>query len=239
VLTERDRRILVAVHVQGFMTTELVELAFFPASGNTRSSPSSKAYERLRELWLWNYLERVELPVARVLGGRRPFLYSLGQPGVRFVERRIGTVALPVQARRLDRLDHVFVDHDPQAAAFWANLAAQRRTFTPTVRWWTWLGERELRARRMQVRNPERGFWLPFLPDAYFEVVHADGRVQCGIVEVDMGTLTLRRFARKVRAFEAGLANDVFYRHFKRDEFEVFIASHSSTHSGPASSVRV
>jgi hypothetical protein len=187
------------VHVQGFLTTELVELAFFPPTGSVRSSPSSRAYERLRELWLWHYLERVELPVARVLGGRRPFLYALGQPGVRFVEQRIGTAALPVQARRLDRLDHVFVDHDLQAAAFWANLAAQLRTFTPTVRRWTWLGERELRARRMRVRNPERGFWLPFLPDAYFEVVHADGRVQCAIVEVDMGTLTLRRFAREVR----------------------------------------
>jgi hypothetical protein len=227
VLTERDHRILAAVHVQGFMTTELVELAFFPPSGSARSSPSSRAYERLRELWLWHYLERVELPVARVLGGRRPFLYSLGQPGVPLVERRIGTAALPVQARRLDRLDHVFVDHDLQAAAFWANLAAQLRTFTPTVRRWTWLGERELRARRMRVRDPERGFWLPFLPDAYFEVVHADGEVQCAIVEVDMGTLTLRRFARKVRAFEVALANDVFYRHFKRDTFEVYVLTQS------------
>ena len=227
VLTERDRRILVAAHVQGFLTTELVALAFFPPSGSTRSSPSSKAYERLRELWLWNYLERVELPVARVLGGRRPFLYSLGQPGVRFVEQRIGTAALPVQPRRLDRLDHVFVDHDLQAAAFWANLAAQLRTFTPRVRRCIWLGERELRARRMRVRDPERGFWLPFLPDAYFEMVHADGRVQCGIVEVDMGTLTLRRFARKVHTFEAALEDGVFRRHFKRDTFEVFVLTQS------------
>jgi hypothetical protein len=146
---------------------------------------------------------------------------------MRFVEQRIGTAALPVQARRLDRLDHVFVDHDLQAAAFWANLAAQLQTFTPTVRRWTWLGERELRARRMRVRDPERGFWLPFLPDAYFEVTHADGKVQCAIVEVDMGTLTLRRFARKVRAFEAALEDGVFRRHFKRDEFEVFVLTQS------------
>jgi hypothetical protein len=163
VLTERDRRILAAVHVQGFLTTELVELAFFPPSGNTRSSPSSRAYERLRELWLWHYLERVELPVARVLGGRRPFLYTLGQPGVPLVEQRIGTTTLPVQPRRLDRLDHVFVDHDLQATAFWVNLAAQLRTFTPRVRRWTWLGERELRARRMRVREPRARF-LAALP---------------------------------------------------------------------------
>jgi hypothetical protein len=129
VLTERDRELLVAVHRHGFMTTDLVELAFFPPrTGNgIRSSASSKAYERLRELWLWGYLERIELPVARVLGGRRPFLYSLGRQGVAFVETRMGTTALPVQPRRLDRLDHVFVDHDLKAAALWANLRDELR----------------------------------------------------------------------------------------------------------------
>ena len=65
--------------------------------------------------------------------------------------------------------------------------------------------------------------WLPFLPDAYFEVTHPSGDVQCVLVEIDMGTLTLRRFARKVQAFEAALDDGVFRRHFKRDEFEVLV----------------
>src|ERR1700682_3944511 len=60
VLTDRDRQLLVAVHQHGFLTTDLVELAFFPPSTGSRSSASSKAYERLRDLWLWAYLERVE-----------------------------------------------------------------------------------------------------------------------------------------------------------------------------------
>jgi hypothetical protein len=42
-----------------------------------------------------------------------------------------------------------------------------------------------------------------------------------------MGTLTLRRFARKVRAFETALTHDVFYKHFKRDDFEVFVLTQS------------
>jgi hypothetical protein len=53
VLTERDRQILVAVHQHGFLTTDLVELAFFPPSSGSRSSASAKASERLRDLWLW------------------------------------------------------------------------------------------------------------------------------------------------------------------------------------------
>jgi Replication-relaxation len=227
VLTERDRQLLVAVHQQGFLTTDLVELAFFPPRDGSRSSASSKAYERLRDLWLWGYLERIELPVARVLGGRRPFLYSLGRQGVAYVEQRMGTATLPVQPRRLDRLDHVFVDHDLQAAAFWANLTAQLRTHTPRVRRFTWLGERELRARRMRVRDPDGKYWLPFLPDAYFEITYTDDRIQCALVEIDMGTLTLRRFARKIRAFETALDREVFRKHFKQDEFEVFVLTQS------------
>src|SRR5579859_4766282 len=127
VLSDRDRELLVAVHQHGFLTTDLVELALFPPRCGPRSSASSKAYERLRELWLWGYLERVELPIARVLGGRRPFLYALGRAGVPYVETRLGSWTLPVQPRRLDRLDHVFVDHDLKAAALWANLRAQLR----------------------------------------------------------------------------------------------------------------
>ncbi|HYW89951.1 MAG TPA: hypothetical protein VFB50_19415 [Chloroflexota bacterium] len=43
-----------------------------------------------------------------------------------------------------------------------------------------------------------------------------------------MGTLTLRRFARKVEAFENALDDDVFRRHFpNRDEFEVLVLTSS------------
>src|SRR5258708_9480068 len=43
VLTERDRQLLVAVHQHGFLTTDLVELAFFPPhNGSSR--------QRLRRL---------------------------------------------------------------------------------------------------------------------------------------------------------------------------------------------
>src|SRR6202158_640256 len=225
VLTERDRQLLVAVHQHGFLTTDLVELAFFPPSNGSRSSASSKAYERLRDLWLWGYLERVELPVARVLGGRRPFLYALGRQGVPSIEQRMGTAVLPVQPRRLDRLDHVFVDHDLKAAALWANVRAQLRGRRGCR--WLWIGERELRGKRMRVRAHQGDYWMPFLPDGYFEGIYPNSDVQACLVEIDMGTLTLRRFARKVHSFETALEDEVFRRHFKRDDFEVLILTQS------------
>src|SRR6266508_1860840 len=90
VLTERDQQLGVAVHQHGFVTTEVAELAFFTPAKPSRTWPSSRAYERMRELWLWGYLERVELPVARVLGGRRPFLYALGRQALPFLELTSG-----------------------------------------------------------------------------------------------------------------------------------------------------
>jgi hypothetical protein len=56
VLTGRDREILVGVHLYGFLTTDIVELAFFPQMAKERCSSSSRAYQRLRELWTWGYL---------------------------------------------------------------------------------------------------------------------------------------------------------------------------------------
>src|SRR6266851_4549806 len=138
----------------------------------------------------------------------------------------MGTATLPVQPRRLDRLDHVFVDHDLNAAALWWNVKVQliRRGGCR----WLWIGERELRAKRMRVRAPQADYWLPFLPDAYFEVIYPNDDVQCVLVEIDMGTLTLRRFGRKVQAFEAALADGVFRRQFpNRDEFEVLVLTSS------------
>jgi hypothetical protein len=220
-LTERDRQILSAVHSHGFLTAELMELALFP-SAEGRAWPSSSAYERLRQLWLWGYLERVELPVARVLGGRRPFLYALGQRGLTTIRYQRGGAGAAVQRRRLDRLDHVFVDHDLRAAALWANVSSQLRE--RAVRAFSWTPERDLRARRFRVRDPDRpNSWLPFLPDGAFEVVYGDGRVQYVLVEIDMGTLTLERFRRKVCAFEELLARGGFERSFHRKHFQVAV----------------
>ncbi|MBV9173590.1 MAG: hypothetical protein JOZ81_26295 [Chloroflexi bacterium] len=67
----------------------------------------------------------------------------------------------------------------------------------------------------------------PFLPDAYFEVTYPSGNVQVALVEIDMGTLTLRRFERKVQAFERALLSDVFEQKFKRETFEVYVLTHS------------
>lgn len=227
VLTERDQDILFAVYQQGFVTTDLIELAFFPPAESARCSYSSRAYERLRQLWLWSYLDRVEQPVARLIGGRRPFLYALGPRAVPLVAARLGDGAAPVQRRRLDRLDDMFIEHDLLATRFWANLKALMDTHGHAD--WRWIPERELRAMRARVKDPKGRLWLPFLPDGAFSIRYPNGHVQFSLVEIDMGTLTLSRFRRKVRGFEAYWAEGLFAKRFGHDIFDVLVL----THSGP------
>jgi hypothetical protein len=223
VLTSRDKETLAAIYAHGVLTAELVELAFFPREDN-RCSPSSSCYERLRHLWLWGYVERIELPVARTLGGSRPYLYTLGPRAVPVVGALLDGGAAPVQRRRLDRMDDVFVEHDMKIAAFWANLLELLRGRRAELG--RWVAERSLRARGVRVQDPRTQRWLPVLPDAGFEVAYPDGSVQSALLEVDMGTLTLARCRRKVRAFELYLEHGLAAQHWT-SEFEVVVLTHS------------
>lgn len=223
-LTDRGKNILTAIYTHGFLTTELIELAFFPKPPEGRSSPCSRAYERLQQLWRWSFVERVEPPIPRSTGGRRPYLYALGRRGESVVAQQLGQSAAPVHRRRLDRLDSLFLDHDLRIAAFWANLVALLRS--SRARLGRWLPERELHARKVRDQDPQTGWRLAVLPDAAFEVDYPDGFVQGCLLEMDMGTLTLARFRRKLRAFELYLAQGLAAKYWEND-FEVFVLTHS------------
>jgi hypothetical protein len=225
VLTPRDKEILAAVHMHGFLTTQLVELAFFPPPPRGRVSACTRAYARLDGLWRWEYLERLERPVSRHLGGRLPYLYALGRRGVPVVSTMLPADARPVQLRRLDRKVELFVDHQLTVATLWANL---RAVLGRSGLRWTWVPEPELRRRRLHVRPPDSRWKLPVLPDGCFRVDYPDGAVQCCLVEVDLGTLTLARFRKKLRAFELARSTNLFRWLWDEDDFEVAVLTHSA-----------
>jgi hypothetical protein len=183
-LTSRDWEILTAVDLHGYLTLEVIDLVFFPSS-RPDHRPSTRAYHRLHQLWLWGYVERIELPVARVIGGRRPFLYALSPRGLRLLDGRASSHDASSHCRRLDRTSELIVEHSLAVAAVWANVLALIRPRPITLG--AWIADRDLRARQLRVRDCVGGRWLPFLPDAYFELHYASGRVQCCLLEVDLG----------------------------------------------------
>jgi hypothetical protein len=221
VVTERDRAILAAVFDFGSLTTELIARAFFPEAGDGRRAPPSTALERVRALWLWSFLDRLELPVARVLGGRRPFLYTLGTRGVPVVEQERGAAVGAVRRRRLDRLDHRFLEHDLAVATFWAALVEALAETPVTLA--RWVPERTLRAWRLRAVEPTTGAELPVLPDGMGELRSEDGRRWAYLVEVDLGTATLGQVRRKVRALELWRAGGGLGQRLGHDDLTVVV----------------
>jgi hypothetical protein len=95
----------------------------------------------------------------------------------------------------------VRAQHDLAGAALRCNLVALLRRLR--MNWYVvWIPEREFRARHLTMPDRDGRRKLPWLPDGAFSVQHRDKTFQRALVEIDMGTLTLRRFRRKVRAFE-------------------------------------
>ena len=79
VLTDRDERILVALHQNRVLTAELVGWAFFPASGGRRRSPSSSAYDRISRLFAAGYIGKLRFP-SPLGGGSYPQVLVLESP---------------------------------------------------------------------------------------------------------------------------------------------------------------
>lgn len=153
VLTERAKEILVAMHQHGFLTSELIELAFFPRPRQRRRvSSCSRALERIRCLWLWGCLNRVELPVSRQLGGRRPFRYTLGRPGVQIVPSRPPEVPWAIASQPSRRF--LFITATPldvaQGSGTFVGIAVLRRALVA-------------RGHRVHVVAPPAG-WAAHLP---------------------------------------------------------------------------
>src|SRR6185295_19047391 len=123
VLTDRDADVLTAVYQHRFLTIDLIARMFFPEQHGERRSESTCAYDRLRQLWLWRYLERIEQPVAPAIGGRCPLIYALARRGAPVVQARLGPAAPRVHPVRLGEAN-VFATfkHDLQAAALRAGI---------------------------------------------------------------------------------------------------------------------
>ena len=208
VLTDRDRDVLAAVATHGFLTVALIGLTYYPLAAGP-GAVSARAYHRVRQRWLWGFLQRVEVPLPRGFRGSRPSLYALGPAGVPYAAKRLlpGVDAI---VRRVDRLEVSTIPHELSVAAFWANPLALLRS--EPARLARWVPERALRARKLAVYDPETRRRLPVLPDAYAELAYADGRARPCMLEVDMGTLTLDRFRAKLRALARYQAEGRFER---------------------------
>jgi len=152
-------------------------------------------------------------------------LYTLSRKGVAHVASLGMSRELVPNAFRLDRLDDSFLEHNLLVARLWALFEAQ--VAHGALQACRWVPEPALRARRLRIADPRSGRTLPVLPDGYAELERMDGTIRCCFVEVDMGTLTLARLRRKVRAFEAYVAAGGIRQDWAREGCDFAILTHS------------
>ena len=190
-LTERDRQVICAVYEHRFLRRDQIQALFFP-SQNT-------ANQRLLHLYQHGFLFR-HLPPVRLGEGRQQAIYALDEGGADLVAAEGGMDREGVRWRKKDnQASFLFLDHTLHINDFRIaiTLAVEKRGHR-VLRWYD---ERDIKATGERVSMPgKQRHYLPVTPDAFFEVDLGDR--QAGFfLEMDMGTMTNKRFKNKVRAY--------------------------------------
>jgi hypothetical protein len=192
-LQRRDEHIITAVSRFRVLRQDQIQTLFFGPTGY------SAAKRRLRKLYDHRYLERVTLPV--VAGaGRSPTLYVLDRRGAELLKTRQGHSQLKwwpsSKNLKTEFLEHTLAINDFMIAVI---LACQRSSF----RLERWLTENELKADydRVDIETQSgKTKSVAVIPDSYFVLSTPHGKAHF-CLELDRGTMSLKRFKDKIRAY--------------------------------------
>lgn len=189
VLTERDREIIRAVHENRFLRRDQIERLFF--------STTAAANARLLLLFQHHFLDRLYLPVAV---GSSQAVYALDREGARLIAHGEHLHLSQVTwKRKHNRVEFFFLEHTVAVSELHVALevASRARDDVMVAEW-----KREGFLTREKLRDPEDDERRLFVsPDAFFALAVPGGSMYF-FVEVDLGTETLERFRRKIRAYQ-------------------------------------
>jgi len=193
-LTERDVRVILAVHEYRALERDQIERLFFP-SKNT-------ANDRLSRLYQHRFLERRWLPVAYGEGMGQA-IYLLAERGADVVAEQLGIDRGAVNWKESHNkvgspfLEHALMVNDVRITF---SLAAQQAGYTIDK----WVKEDELKAAKEYVQLTSASGArrkVAVIPDAYFVLNLGDKRAHF-FLEVDRATEANKRWAQKVQAYQ-------------------------------------
>ena len=189
VLTKRDREIIRAVHANRFLRRDQIERLFF--------STTAAANARLLSLYQHRFLDRLYLPVEV---GSSQAVYALDREGARLIAAEEHLHLSQVTwRRRHNRVEFFFLEHTVTTAELHVALqvALRAKDGVSLLEW-----KRDAFLTREKFPDPEDDDRkLIVAPDASFGLSLPEGATYF-FVEVDLGTETLDRFRRKVRAYQ-------------------------------------
>jgi predicted transcriptional regulator len=203
--TRAHRQVSCALTVRDLDILALVASMRMASSDHVRaliSGSSQNILRRLQKLFHVGFLDRIRAP-QRKEGGSAPMIYAATNKGLRELqkagrwEETITATDLNAQNRDLHDLSvhhQVLISHIRSVLT----AACQRQGDTRLVFW------REGRDLYDRVDVALDGGYarLPVAPDAFFALQDAKGRMHC-LLEADRGTMTVRRFTLKLKAYAA------------------------------------
>ncbi|MEO8391729.1 MAG: replication-relaxation family protein [Chloroflexota bacterium] len=203
-LTERDLDILQAVYACRVLTTQQLQMLFFP------SLPT--AYARLSLLYHQGLLDRKFLAVYADKMNT-PILYVLDRQGAEVLQRERG---IEVNwSREAKHVTITFLEHT--LAINQVRVALDKACWqTDGFELLEWLGENELKADydRVTIRTDSgRSQNISLIPDSYFSLQTPRG-VAHFFLELDRGTMTTKRFKSKILAYQVYYASGAYQRRY-------------------------
>lgn len=168
----------------------------------------------LRRLYDHRYLERVFLPISYF--GSSPALYILDRRGIDLLQR-MGVdnfVGLPSKQMSAMYLEHTLATNEFRIAV---SLACQRNGWEVE----TWLTDNEMKADYDRVKIPSRKQPVSLIPDSYFSIHVPDRGTTNFFLELDRGTMPIKRFREKLEAYVAYYKTGAFTKRYAAKGFRV------------------
>lgn len=207
--TDRDRQIVRLIFDYRLLSQRQLERLL----GKSRST----VQQSLIRLYHHQYLERLFMPISRF--GSSPTLYTLGKRGIELL-RRAGVhnfVGIPSKHSSSFFLAHTLAINEVRLAM---TQAAHQCSWSIAE----WRTENEIKSdydRVPVIMNLFKPQKLAVLPDGYFVINPSLEGQTSYFLEVDRGTMPLKRFTTKIAAYVAYYKHGGYTRRFKTKGFRV------------------
>lgn len=201
-----DRRIIQLVYDYRLLSQRQLERLL------RRSKPTVQRL--LRRLYDHRYLERVFLPLATF--GSSPALYILDRQGIDLL-RRMGVedfTGVPTKTVSSMYIEHTLAINEFRIAVA---QACQAHDWQVT----RWLTENELKADYDRVRIRARKSSISLIPDSFFTLVVPEKGTTHFFLELDRGSMELKRFREKVEAYVAYYKSGMYAQRYGAQGFRV------------------
>lgn len=216
-ITSRDLDIVRAVYEYRVLTTQQLKALFFPSM--------HQAYQRLKALYDHGFIDR-RFQGAAVDKMNTAMLYVLDKRGAELLRGQLGlAIDWHPTGNEVSTqfLEHLVSINDVRIAV---TISCQTK---PNFELLHWLGDSELKADydRVMIRmTTGKHKTISLIPDSYFVLATPLGQSHC-FLELDRGTMTVKRFKEKILAYQQYYATGVYQKRYQTRSLRVLTVTTS------------